>query len=297
MVYVIKAGALPPPDVMHIEKPKKLFVRKADIDGRLFQSLSQAAVQLKIGPAGNFRNMNTDKGFLKVQPQSHYLRDVWEWLAVRKDLFVRYNYLLVLFLVGMLLFLSCSMSNRKSPDPVVASPAPAAEKSQPAPIAVPQPPPSLTPEQAAFEQARTYMDLYTKQRIAFCNGSFYWSSLNSRWGIQNVHECKHQNPLEVEGRYFAPIVLSEVERLNHVDPQPVIWQGQARAVFDTCRISLTGASYNGQWSAWMDTLYAVIKFQETKEKWTIIAFSSDNDDRLNLLTCTQVADYLRRYKP
>ena len=157
------------------------------------------------------------------------------------------------------------------------------------------PHPALSVPDQISNEAAQFINKSFVERTASCSGSVYWGAVMSRRGVQRVSECKHMPQLTIKGEYFPPRALSESERLNRVDPQPVEWKGTARAEFKTCRISITGFSYDGAWSSWMDSLYVSFDFQKAKGKWTVIGFSSDTFDKISEIDCPQVKEYLKRY--
>ena len=172
---------------------------------------------------------------------------------------------------------------------------------QSTPQAMPTPAETLsndeeTPEVRLQREASEFVDKILNERIANCNDMYYWAGSVSSWGNQTVKECKHKSDVDLEGEYIAPRALSEADRLNGVNAQPVEWKGHADITFETCRTSTLGSGYDGRWGQWIERLYLTINIQKAGGKWQITRVSSDNDDRLLAINCSTVNTYLKKYK-
>lgn len=151
---------------------------------------------------------------------------------------------------------------------------------------------NISPSARLEREALDFANDSMKCCIAECDGSYYWGTMMSSWGTSGLKECKHISPIEIKGQYHAPANLSEADRLNGVDPQPIEWEGEANLVFETCRQkSLHKDAPNHNWGQWNSNSYLTLYLKKTKGKWNIAGVRSDVDDRLLHMDCSVVQKY------
>lgn len=128
-------------------------------------------------------------------------------------------------------FLSCKSSSN------IPSTAPGSSNSISAsstPISAPTP--TVEPREASVEEktraeAQTEAEAFWKKVLTRCGDdtdSWYWIEANIGYDYQpgfNWLQGRGEPEITVEGTYYYPKALTEAERLNSVDPQPIEFQG------------------------------------------------------------------------
>jgi hypothetical protein len=121
-----------------------------------------------------------------------------------------------------------------------------------------EPPPSFYDE--AFEQATKFVDANT----IHCGEVYYLQSNQDLWA------CKNPFEVELDGKEFESKQLSEADKLNGVDPQPVEWRGNFKINMKLCRTLSVAIASTKAWSEWRDTDWHKPKtITKAKGKWTI----------------------------
>jgi hypothetical protein len=146
--------------------------------------------------------------------------------------------------------------------------------------ATPDVPPSL------YDEAQAEAQKWFDARVHRC-GEFYRAAVqqgapNNVW----VAVIKNEPTFTVEGEELPPRTLSEAERLNGVDPQPVEWEGKINVSFGPYRINPT--------FMWQDNYKVENVLYKRKGKW----FTQEDNkifQRVVLLkfTCDQIPASLR----
>lgn len=128
-------------------------------------------------------------------------------------------------------------SNSATPTPIsnYTSPTntPKTKENYPANFDTPVSPPSL------YEEAEQEAQKWFNARVHQC-GQYYRAAVQEG-SPNNVWFAVMQNKpsFMIEGEELSPRILSEADRLNGVDPQPVEWEGKIKVSFGPYRINPT----------------------------------------------------------
>src|SRR5438105_3400915 len=144
---------------------------------------------------------------------------------------------------SLFLLITVSCSSKPTTSVPIASNTPAAS---PAPTVAPIPKVTEQPK----NELTVSKDFWAK-RIVECSGSFYW--FRQRGTEASLAECQHEPNVEAYGEVLAPLELTEAQRLNHVDPLPVEFDGKGTMRISTCRESHWDTTYGSSpFGEWLD---------------------------------------------
>jgi hypothetical protein len=117
--------------------------------------------------------------------------------------------------------------------------------------------------EARGELEKTWKAIYVK-----CGDSYYWHYQVLGTDSVFIYEGKGEPILSVDGTYNPPRELSEADKLNHVDPQPVEWQGKGTVNFKLGRVySCKACAANNNWK---DGLMALnVNLAKEHDKWKL----------------------------
>ncbi len=150
-----------------------------------------------------------------------------------------------------------------------------------------------TPQMAKeYAEAQDVTDKFWQTVIAKCNSDFYFVTYNSNSRANTFYDCKHMSgPETTMAQLNSPRALSEAERLNGVDPLPIIFEGKSIVTLQTCREWHQG--FGDSWSGWFDLTHE-ITLQVTKKKsgWTTFT----QGWQLLRPTCENIRIIDQRYK-
>jgi hypothetical protein len=200
---------------------------------------------------------------------------------------------LLTIVLGFLFLISCS--NPRGSDWKSGTGTPPQSQT---PIATQTPQPTDTVSvRTVDDEAENYAKTFWDKRIASCNGSFYFvvRGRGRDLSYQQVYECKNLPVYEVTGQEVLPRVLSEADRLNGVDPQPIQWQGNGVFSFSTCKLHYIGEA---DWRPWQETGSWRFQLQRVKGRWAIdeITANTINVDNFYEVNCAFVQKYFRDQK-
>ncbi|HEX8459201.1 MAG TPA: hypothetical protein VF656_18050 [Pyrinomonadaceae bacterium] len=115
----------------------------------------------------------------------------------------------------------------------------------------------------ALRQARTFFS-----RMSTKCGDYYYYQYNA--GSSRLYQCKYPPTVSVEGKTYEPRRLSEADRLNGVEAQPITWQGRAVINLGLCRSQWysqgSRAGYDA-WEAWHDTNRDAVGLENREGRW------------------------------
>ena len=157
----------------------------------------------------------------------------------------------------------------------------------------------VDPDAVAQDEANDYMKQWAAPRFAHCNGSIYWTEkYRGQQGVsagQAFYECKTMQAPMVFGSLVPPRVLSDADRLNGIDPQPVEWDGKVDLFLHTCRVTYLGE----KWRAWEDLVKREGILKRIKGKWKVDDISPNGINAMDVLKtdCAFVAKYLAAQHP
>jgi hypothetical protein len=105
-----------------------------------------------------------------------------------------------------------------------------------------------------------------------------------------MYEIRTRPTVEIQGHYNPPRQLSEVERLNGVDPQPVEWEGKIALKTGISRITMWSSGRPTGWGQWMDPRTYGFVVSKAKGKWDLR--STDLGIRNVIANCNEVPGYV-----
>jgi len=162
--------------------------------------------------------------------------------------------------------------------------------------ATPMPTPTATVEQSKNELTVS-KDFWTK-RIVQCSGAFYW--FRQRGTEAWLSECKHEPNVTAYGQELAPLELTEAQRLNHVDPLPVEFEGKGAMAISTCRESHWDTTYGSSpFGEWLDTTKMDFRVRKIKSKWIVDEITPNGIEtyQVPIYSCEQIQRYLNGLQP
>ena len=175
--------------------------------------------------------------------------------------------------IWLLLFVLCAFTACSSTPPSYSSnPAQNSNSSsvvqttEPSTMPTSTPEPTLKPTPTLDEEAQEEAQKWFDKRVHKC-GEYYRVAIhevNTVWFPQITKEPDYS----VEGNGIPPRDLSEAEKLNGVDPQPIEWQGKITLSFGPYR----NANVYGDkitWNMWQDFYKISATLYKEKGKWRI----------------------------
>lgn len=163
------------------------------------------------------------------------------------------------------------------------------------------PAPTVAPTPKAAEQTQNELTVskdFWAKRIPQCSGLFYW--FRQRGTEAWLSECKHEPNVQAFGEELAPLELTEAQRLSHVDPLPVEFEGKGTMTISTCRESYWNSTYGSQaFGEWLDTIKMDFRVRKIKSKWMVdeITPNKINTYQIPVYTCAQIEKYLKALEP
>lgn len=132
------------------------------------------------------------------------------------------------------------------------------------------PPQTMSPEIRLGNEAENIAGEFWQKYVLKCGDTSYWHIKNVGMSTgSGYYEGKGEVSYNVFGTYYPPASLTEAQKLNGVDPQPIEWDGQLKAIFPAGReIKVTYGS-----PGWRDNFGLFMTIKKIKGKWKIYAQS------------------------
>lgn len=101
-----------------------------------------------------------------------------------------------------------------------------------------------------------------------CGDYYYWRKTPVGSGAVFYFQAKGGPVLSVNGEYIEPRELTEAQKLNGVDPQPIQWKGSGSAMFKVGRM-YTCTGNCAPTIGWQDNYEIKIFITKVKGKWKL----------------------------
>lgn len=110
------------------------------------------------------------------------------------------------------------------------------------------------------DEARSYAVGWWGKYVNRCGEYYYLSTKTLNYDGVNIYQIKYEpSVVMASGRYFPPRALSEADRLNGVDPQPMEWEGEVTLPIRTYRQTTANVDrehkkllFTNSWGDWKD---------------------------------------------
>ena len=139
-----------------------------------------------------------------------------------------------------------------------------------------------------ISEAARQAEAYWRKLLQKCGDSYYWAENRPNVGRAFTYQGNGEPTIEVNGNWYAARPLTEAEKLNKVDPQPIEWAGKTSVHFKVGRVA-AGCSncFDMSGFKWQDDYTFQRSMEKKKGRWEIIEDRSSSE-RLVRPTCSEV---------